>query len=114
MQTTFHPGPDWAPPSFPPVDAAIARARSIDWAAFVHRLAIAAAFSILFIGRAAALLINHYGASRVMPEPAVKLDALTVTELRSLARCELGSSARIGGRRIAQARKADLIQVLGG
>jgi hypothetical protein len=111
MQTTFHPAP-WGP-SFPPVDAALARVRSIDWAAFVHRLAIAAAFSILFIGRAAALLISRYGASRVMPEPAVKLDALTVADLRSLARCELGSAARIGGRRIASARRADLINALG-
>jgi hypothetical protein len=112
MQTTFHPAP-WGP-SFPPADAALARVRSVDWAAIAQRLAIAAAFSVLFVGRAAALLISHYGALRVMPEPAVKLDALTVTELRTLARCELGSAARIGGRRIASARRADLINALGG
>jgi hypothetical protein len=111
MQTTFHPAP-WEP-SFPPADAVLARVRSVDWAVIAHRLAIAAAFSLLFIGRAAALLINHYGTTRVMPEPAVKLDALTVTELRSLARLQLGSAARVGGRRIASARRADLINALG-
>ena len=36
----------------------------------------------------------------------------TVLELRRLARQALGSSATVGGRRIAQARKADLLLVL--
>ena len=36
----------------------------------------------------------------------------TVAELRSAARARLGPSARIGGRRIAQARRADLLAAL--
>ena len=40
------------------------------------------------------------------PEP---LPTLTVAQLRKMARNTLGSAATIGGRRIAQARKADLL-----
>lgn len=40
------------------------------------------------------------------------LEALTVPQLRTLARHQLGSSARIGGRRIAQARRAELVLAL--
>ena len=40
------------------------------------------------------------------------LQCLTVVELRSLARQQLGSAARIEGRRIAQARRDDLLAAL--
>lgn len=40
------------------------------------------------------------------------LDSLNVQQLRALARLRLGSGARIGGRRIAQARRADLLGAL--
>lgn len=45
----------------------------------------------------------------IQPPP---LDTLTVAQLRSVARQRLGSAARIGGRRIAQARRADLLGAL--
>ena len=44
------------------------------------------------------------------PEPEPLPD--TVHELRALARERLGSAARPGGRRISQARKADLLAAL--
>jgi hypothetical protein len=37
---------------------------------------------------------------------------LSVVELRTLARRRLGSSARLAGRRIAQAKRADLLAAL--
>ena len=43
------------------------------------------------------------------PEP---LPTFTVAQLRKMARTTLGSAATIGGRRIAQARKADLLLAL--
>ncbi len=47
------------------------------------------------------------------PEPEPKPQpALTVPQLRAMARQDLGSAATVGGRRIAQARKADLLQAL--
>jgi hypothetical protein len=38
---------------------------------------------------------------------------LTVIQLRTLVRVRLGSAARIAGRRIAQAKRADLLAALG-
>lgn len=46
----------------------------------------------------------------VAPPP---LGSLNVEQLRTLARQRLGSTTRIGGRRIAQARRADLLDALG-
>lgn len=43
------------------------------------------------------------------PEP---LPTFTVAQLRAMARNTLGSAATVGGRRIAQARKADLLLAL--
>ena len=43
---------------------------------------------------------------------AAELSALSVQQLRTLARQTLGSAARIEGRRIAQARRAALVQAL--
>ena len=43
---------------------------------------------------------------------ADRLALLTVVQLRTLARERLGSGARIGGRRPAQARRADLLLAL--
>lgn len=40
------------------------------------------------------------------------LERLTVVELRMIARERLGSAARLGGRRIAQARRAQLLLAL--
>ena len=44
---------------------------------------------------------------------AAELSALSVQQLRTLARQTLGSAARIEGRRIAQARRDDLLLALG-
>jgi hypothetical protein len=47
-----------------------------------------------------------------VPAAAHAFEELTVPQLRTLARQQLGSSARINGRRIAQARRAELVLAL--
>jgi hypothetical protein len=72
---------------------------------------LAAAYRCLLVGHqaateAAAPVLEAVAAA------AVALEGLTVQQLRSLAREQLGSAARIQGRRIAQASKAGLLQAL--
>jgi len=88
--------------------------------------AVLAVASVQAIGQLARLLLVHTLAlvltlSGWRPEPSAdvpprpRLSAppnRTVLELRTLARQTLGSSATVGGRRIAQARKSDLLLAL--
>lgn len=64
----------------------------------------------------AVIIRQPQAAATISTRPAAiqspPLDALTVSQLRSVARQRLGSAARIGGRRIAQARRAELLGAL--
>lgn len=95
-----------------------------------HPLDVAAALAVASVqaaGQLARLILVHAVAlvltlSGWRPEPSADVSSRprpsapppsrTVLELRTLARQTLGSSATVGGRRIAQARKADLLLVL--
>lgn len=48
----------------------------------------------------------------MLPAPTISPERLTVEELRRIARQRLGAAARPGGRRIAQARRADLLAAI--
>lgn len=56
-------------------------------------------------------------AQPLAPEPRTiappALASLTVVQLRGLARAQLGPAHRLGGRRIAQATRSDLLGALG-
>lgn len=96
-----------------------------------HPLDVAAALAVVSmqaLGQLARLVLVHTVAlvltlSGWRPEPSTDVSSRlgrpsapppsrTVLELRTLARQTLGSSATVGGRRIAQARKADLLLAL--
>jgi len=84
---------------------------------FVHaaNAKLAAAYRCLLVGHqaaasAAAPVIETV--TETVVAAAAALDGLTVQQLRSLAREQLGSAARIDGRRIAQARRSALVQAL--
>lgn len=88
--------------------------------------AVLAVASVQAIRQLARLLLVHAVAlvitlSGWRPEPSADVPprprpsaptSHTVLELRTLARQTLGSSATVGGRRIAQARKSDLLLAL--
>jgi hypothetical protein len=94
-------------------------------ARIVVGIALVAMVAVHALGVLAALIgaIVATGQSESQPtqtetvEPPVLMampDAnLTVIQLRTLARHRLGSAARISGRRIAQATRADLLAALG-
>jgi len=81
---------------------------------FVHaaNAKLAAAYRCLLVGHQAATEAAAPVLEAVAAAAAVALEGLTVQQLRSLAREQLGSAARIQGRRIAQASKAGLLQAL--
>lgn len=103
--------------------AAVARA---DWGPYLRRAAFAVAtvaaavYAAGYVSGAWIHRINDRLAGVTPPQPvpaltiaAPALPPLTVPQLRTMARQRLGPAARIGGRRIAQARKADLLTALG-
>jgi len=83
---------------------------------FVHaaNAKLAAAYRCLLVGHRAASAVAEplLEAATETITAAAALSALTVQQLRTLARQQLGSAARIEGRRIAQARRAALVQAL--
>jgi hypothetical protein len=81
---------------------------------FVHaaNAKLAAAYRCLLVGHQAASAVAEPLLEAATETAAAALSALTVQQLRSLARQQLGSAARIEGRRIAQARRAALVQAL--
>jgi len=84
--------------------------------AWLHRLndRLAAAYvqALGLSQPAAAHVLAEPPAEPIQPVPAAGLAQLPVVELRRLARERLGSSARIEGRRIAQARRQALLLAL--
>jgi hypothetical protein len=82
---------------------------------------LAAAYRCLLVGAhraesAAEQVVEQVVAAAPRLERALTdwpIQCLTVLELRSLARQQLGSAARIEGRRIAQANRAGLLLALG-
>ena len=82
---------------------------------WVHQLndGLAAAYRCLLVGAhraeaAAEVVIEQVAATW----QGLPIQCFSVVELRTLARQQLGSSARIEGRRIAQARRAALLVAL--
>ena len=87
---------------------------------WVHQLNadLAAAYRCLLVGAhraeaAAEQVATQVAEAMVATWAGLPLACFSVVELRTLARQTLGSAARIEGRRIAQARRADLLLALG-
>ena len=86
---------------------------------WVHQLNadLAAAYRCLLVGAHRAAHVAEQVTEQVTEQVAatwagLPLACFSVVELRSLARQQLGSAARIEGRRIAQAKKAALLAAL--
>lgn len=88
---------------------------------FVHTAStqLAAAYRCLLLGHRhaeavveAAIEVVAPKADRILEATGLPLVCLNVVELRALARKQLGSAARLDGRRIAQARRDDLLAAL--
>ena len=75
---------------------------------------LAAAYRCLLVGAHRAAHVAEQVTEQVAATWAgLPIECFSVVELRTLARQQLGSAARIEGRRIAQARRADLLLALG-
>ena len=82
---------------------------------WVHQLNadLAAAYRCLLVGAHRAEAAAEQVVEQVVTWAGLPIECFSVVELRTLARQQLGSAARIEGRRIAQARRADLLLALG-
>ena len=82
---------------------------------WVHQLNadLAAAYRCLLVGAHHAEAAAEQVVEQVVTWAGLPIECFSVVELRTLARQQLGSAARIEGRRIAQARRADLLLALG-
>ena len=82
---------------------------------WVHQLNadLAAAYRCLLVGAHRAEAAAEQVVEQVVTWAGLPIECFSVVELRTLARQQLGSAARIEGRRIAQARRDDLLLALG-
>ena len=83
---------------------------------WVHQLNadLAAAYRCLLVGAHRAAHVAEQVTEQVAATWAgLPIECFSVQQLRTLARQQLGSAARIEGRRIAQARRDDLLLALG-
>ena len=82
---------------------------------WVHQLTadLAAAYRCLLVGAHRAEAAAEQVVEQVVTWAGLPIECFSVVELRTLARQQLGSAARIEGRRIAQARRDDLLLALG-
>ena len=82
---------------------------------WVHQLNadLAAAYRCLLVGAHRAEAAAEQVVEQVVTWAGLPIECFSVVELRTLARQQLGSATRIEGRRIAQARRDDLLLALG-
>ena len=105
-------------PSYPPADALLAWLASVDWQRRFWAGFTACCYVVAFFHALGGLARRTWDRRRApapaAPDHAERLATFTVPVLRAAARHKLGSSVLVGGRRIAQARKSDLIAALQG